>query len=163
MIVAIFAIDDANGMGLDNTIPWPFNKEDMAWFKRTTMEQVVVMGSNTWNSTNMLHPLPNRVNVVFSNKNKHTTHNNVIFLKGSVVEELCNLESQYPNNIVYVIGGPNLLLQAEPVIDKVLLTRIQGDYNCNVTLHTKHFLKNFKLIDTMNFKTCKVEEYERIP
>ena len=44
MINAIFAVDYNGGMGFNGTLPWPHNPEDLANFKSTTEQQVVVMG-----------------------------------------------------------------------------------------------------------------------
>jgi hypothetical protein len=68
MICAIFATDASGAFAYDNGLPWPRNKEDMNFFKTLTTNQVVVMGRSTWDSKDMLRPLPNRTNIVVTNK-----------------------------------------------------------------------------------------------
>jgi dihydrofolate reductase len=44
MINAILACDDKGGIGKNGTLPWPKQSEDLAYFKRMTDAQTVVMG-----------------------------------------------------------------------------------------------------------------------
>jgi dihydrofolate reductase len=159
MIAAIFAVDEGNGMGKDGNLPWPFNKEDMQWFKTLTQHQVVVMGKKSWDSSDMLKPLPKRYNVVFTNT---FFDNDVEQIKGDVCESLKLLESQHPDKTIFVIGGANLLMQALPVIDIAYITRITGDYLCDVKIDLSKFLERFELTETHLFQTCKAEKYEAI-
>lgn len=161
MIIAIFAIDEEGGMGLDGNMPWPSNKEDMKWFKTTTLNHVVVMGKNTWNSTGMPKPLPNRINVVFTNKNIGAKFSDVLACSGDVCKQLILLQQQFLDKNIFVIGGSDILLQAKPVIEKIFLTRIPGNYLCDVMLNMDQFLEGFKQTNKIEFKTCIVEEYQK--
>ena len=162
MILAIFAIDEANGMGLHNSMPWPFNKEDMQWFRSITLNQVVVMGRKTWTSENMPKPLPNRINVVFTSNSFNNTLNDVHIKLGNVCDNLINLQHQFYNKNICVIGGADILKQSEPVVEKVFVTRIAGNYNCDVTINIDEYLKNFLLVKQTIANTCIFEEYNRI-
>jgi dihydrofolate reductase len=154
MIVGMFAVNEAGGIGLHNALPWPKNAEDMKWFRDTTMGHTVVMGRNTWDSCDMPKPLPGRKNVVFSNRRIDV--DGVDCVSGNVPEVL---KEYAQNSLVFVIGGALMLLQARPVMDKMYITRIPGDYGCTVRLKMRSFLHNFKLVDAFDFKTCRVEEY----
>ena len=70
MIKAILACDDGGGVSKDGTIPWPKNTKDLGWFKKNTINNVVVMGSKTWADPLMPWPLPNRVNVLATTREK---------------------------------------------------------------------------------------------
>lgn len=160
MIVAIFAVDAANGMGNQGAIPWPFNKEDMKWFKNATEGQIVVMGKKSWESPDMPKPLPKRHNVVFTNSiidNEHITQ-----IKGNVCEGLQWLQNKSPGMDVFVIGGANLLMQARPAIERAFVTRMPDKYTCDTFINLDNFLKGFTLVDTTDLETCKVEEYEAV-
>ena len=160
MIAAIFAVDEDDGIGLNGSMPWPHNKSDMVWFKRTTQHHVVVMGRNTWESTGILKPLPNRVNVVATTQPLDTT--DAIVISGDVCIELSRLQQEHYPNHIFVIGGANILLQSLPVLDRIYITRIEGKYNCSIKLDTTQFIKGFKLVSKMLFEFCAVETYERI-
>ena len=70
MIKAILACDNSGGVSKDGTIPWPKNTKDLGWFKKNTINNVVVMGSKTWTDPLMPWPLPNRVNVLATTREK---------------------------------------------------------------------------------------------
>jgi len=160
MIKAIFAIDESNGLGKDGGMPWPLNKEDLQWFKRTTENQVVVMGKKTWDSTDIPKPLPNRQNVVITNEFLERT--DIDQIRGDICQGLTHFESKNDNLDVFVIGGANILTQAKPVIDYVYITRIQGSYQCDTILDLDDFLTGFKLVEIIELGTCKVEAYEAV-
>ena len=63
----IVAIDKKRGIGLNNKIPWYF-KEDLQFFKKITLNSIVIMGRNTWES--LKKPLPQRYNIVLSTTKK---------------------------------------------------------------------------------------------
>lgn len=160
MIIAIFAVDHASGMGNQGTIPWPFNKEDMRWFKETTEGQIVVMGKKSWESPDMPKPLPKRHNVVFTNT--VIENENITQIKGDVCEGLKWLQDQHPEVDVFVIGGADLLIQARPVIERAFITRMPDTYICDTFIDLKKFINGLTLVHTNDLGTCKVEEYEAI-
>lgn len=160
MINALFAVDEAGGMGYDGNMPWPMNKEDMIWFKETTQGQVVVMGKKSWLSADMPKPLPKRHNVVFTTN--FLAREDIVQMKGSVCDGLKYVEKQFPELEVFVIGGANVLMQAKPVLEKLYITRIPGKYECDTKLDMKIFLQGFELASTIDLGTCKVEAYETI-
>lgn len=158
MIIGLFAIDDGNGIGIDGRLPWPHNKDDMKWFKSTTEQQIVVMGKNTWNSCDMPKPLPGRLNILVTNKFIENPH--IEQFRGDIPEALTLIKDSNPDKNIFVIGGVNVLLQARPVLEKLYITRIPGEYQSDVKLDLASFLENFNLINTINLNSCNVEEYQ---
>lgn len=158
MISAAFAIDNVGGMGWKGGMPWPHNKDDMKWFKSLTQGQIVVMGKRTWDSTDMPTPLPGRQNVVFTNN--FFECDDIEQIRGDVCEALKSISQQNKKQKVFVIGGPNLLLQSKPVLDKVYLTRIPGEYFNDVRIDIDDFLSGMTLTNTINLGSCIVEEYQ---
>lgn len=45
----IVALDNKNGIGKDNKIPW-YIKEDLKFFKQKTLNNIVLMGRETYDS-----------------------------------------------------------------------------------------------------------------
>jgi dihydrofolate reductase len=158
MISALFAIDSKGGMGFQGTMPWPLNKDDMKFFKSITTGQTVVMGRKTWDSPDMPSPLPNRRNLLFTST--FLERNDIVQANGDVCETLRFMQTEDSNEI-FVIGGANLIQQAKPVIDRVFLTRIPGEYQCDTFIDVDDFLSGFNLVETHNLGSCQVEEYKR--
>lgn len=158
MITGLFAVDNNGGMGVHGHMPWPHNKDDMQWFKKTTQNQIVVMGRKTWESPDMPSPLPGRVNVLFTNN--FIDREDVEQIKGDVCEALVSIQKSNKKLNIFVIGGPNLLTQAKPVLEKIYLTRIEGEYLSDTSIDLNEFLNGFKLVDKINLGSCTVEEYQ---
>ncbi len=158
MIIAIFAIDEKNGMGKNNAMPWPSNKEDMKWFKTVTTDNFVVMGRKTWDSLGKYKPLPNRTNIVIS-RNKIP---NVITFSDNICENILNLQDRNPTKNVFIIGGLEILKLTKPIIQKIFLTKIPGVYDCDVTINLSEFLNTFTLTELLINNECNIETYETI-
>lgn len=159
MITALFAVDAKGGMGFQGSMPWPLIKEDMQWFKSTTQNQIVVMGRKTWESPDMPSPLPGRRNVVFTNQ--FMDRDDIVQVNGDVCEGLKFLKDDLIDKEIYVIGGASLLQQSLPVLDKILVTKIPGEYQCDTFIDLDGFTKEFKLKCVHDLGTCKIEEYVR--
>lgn len=157
MIAGLFAVDQIGGMGWKGSMPWPNNKDDMKWFKTTTQGQVVVMGRKTWDSPDMPTPLPGRSNVVFTNN--FFECDEIEQIRGDVCEALVSLQRHHRKQNIFVIGGPNLLLQSKPVLEKVYITRIPGEYLNDTSLDVENFIKDLIFKRSMNLGSCTVEEY----
>ena len=144
MIKAILACDDTGGVSKDGTLPWPNNSRDLKWFKDNTAGHVVVMGSTTWNDPHMPRPLPNRVNILATNRPSEYpgAHG---YIKGNLNDTVCEVQEQYPGLITWVIGGPNIIEQTLGVIDEFYISRIPGDYNCDTHLPLKKIETLFDL------------------
>jgi dihydrofolate reductase len=157
MIAALFAVDEVGGMGFKGRLSWPHNRDDMTWFKTMTQDQIVVMGRRTWESPDMPKPLPGRFNVVFTNN--FFDNDNVEQVKGDVIEALKVLKTNNRRKKIFVIGGPNLLLQSKPVLDRIYITRIKGEYLHDTYINVDEFIVGMTLTNTVNLGSCIVEEY----
>lgn len=157
MIAALFAVDEVGGMGFKGQLSWPHNKEDMTWFKTQTQGQIVVMGRRTWDSPDMPKPLPGRFNVIFTNN--FFDIDEVEQVRGDVCEALKALKTHHKKKKIFVIGGPNLLLQSKPVLEKVFVTRIKGEFIHDTYINIDDFLDGMTLVNKINLGSCTVEEY----
>ena len=144
----IVGVDNQNGIGLNNTLPW-YNKEDLKYFSKVTKgdgNNVIVMGSNTWLSLPK-RPLPKRLNVILS-KNKNYSGVNI----QTISDFNINLFKNYDE--VWIIGGESVYKKFINIVDEIHITKINGNYNCD-TFFPK-LPENFKLIN--NFKLNEISE-----
>ena len=145
MINAIFAVDSNGGLGKNGSLPWPKNSEDLRWFKQNTLGHIVVMGGNTWRDPLMPKPLPGRINVVVTSQTVDT--DGVIVYNKDYKQHLLELQSQYPDKDVYIIGGASLFNDTRDLIERVALTRFTDSYDCDVTMDLDNYLEDFGLIE----------------
>lgn len=159
MIISILASTSAGGIGNRGTLPWPHNKEDLAWFKQHTEGHVVVMGRNTWDDPKMPKPLPNRINCVISNN--PVTEYPVRRLRGDIQQEVLDLQRQFPDKNIYVIGGKQVYEATADIVERVVLTRIKGNYWADTRVQLDRYLAPFRIKTVRPTETCTYEIWDR--
>ena len=88
------------------------------------------MGSKTWTDPLMPWPLPNRVNVLATTREKEFPGADK-YICGDLNKKLKTLKKEYDNKTIWVIGGPNIIEQTIGSIEEFYLSRIPGEYNCD--------------------------------
>ena len=132
---AIFATDDALGIGKNGDLPWHL-PPDMAYFRDVTTgkgKNAVVMGRLTYESIPPRYrPLPNRKNVVLTSRvgyvaeGAQTMHD--------LQSALDALEADPEVADIWIVGGGQVYAQAlgHPGCREVHWTQIRGDFECDV-------------------------------
>jgi len=155
MLYLIVAYDRNKVIGLNNEMPWHF-KEDLAYFKKMTLHQTVLMGRKTYDSILAMtkKPLPNRKNIVVSSS-----------LIDDRVEVISDLKSflefhKDSEEIVFVIGGASIYEVALPYIKRLYITHINASYQGD-TFFPDWDDKAFKLIENTTQDSLQFKVYER--
>lgn len=160
MIAAILASTSAGGIGNRGTLPWPKHKEDLLWFKGLTENNIVVMGRNTWDDPKMPKPLPNRINCVVTSK--QIPGYTVRRIANNIEEQVLELQQQFPNKDVYIIGGKQLYDTCINIVDRVYLTRMKENWWCDTRVSLDRMLAPFQLKSVKPGTNCTYETWDRI-
>ena len=156
------AVDENGGISKNGSMPWPKNSSDLQWFKKNTLNSVVVMGRLTWIDPFMPSPLKGRVNVLVTNQNKKNFIGVNEYISGSIVDKIKNISSKYYNKDIYIIGGAEVLDQLFDLVEEFYLTRIYGIFNCDKKINLKKIEKTMQLIKKIkNDKTCHFEIWKK--
>ena len=118
MISAIVAVNEDWGIGYQGQL-LEHIPEDLKYFKAVTTDHIVVMGSKTWDSIPK-KPLPDRTNIIISNKGNLLLENGAIRLK---LDDLLLGIADFEDD-VFVIGGGSICKQLLPYCDRVYVTKI---------------------------------------
>jgi len=111
-----------NGViGRDGALPWRL-PEDLAFFKRTTMGQPIVMGRRTWESIG--RPLPGRRNIVVSRQAGFVAAGAEVVPGFDEALRLCAGSPE-----LFVIGGAQLYAEALPRAGRLIVTEIDADFD----------------------------------
>ena len=111
-------------IGKNGVMPWHL-PEDLAHFKRVTLNHPVVMGRKTWDSIPpKFRPLPGRTNIVVTRQ--ADWHEKGAQCSSSLREALQQCEN---SNQVWVIGGAQIYAQALPLADELVVTEIDADFD----------------------------------
>jgi dihydrofolate reductase len=162
MIISILASTNTGGIGNRGTLPWPKHKQDLAWFKEHTTNQIVVMGRKTWDDPMMPKPLPNRVNCVFTNRSLSEHAHNARRLYGDAAEEVQQLQHNFPSKNVFVIGGKELYDSTADIVERVYLTRMKGNYWTDTRIDLDRYLVCFRISSVRPGENCTYETWDRI-
>ena len=105
-------------LGKNNNLIWHF-KEDMKFFKDTTMGHTVVMGRKTFES--LPKALPGRKNIVISSNAEYQAQGATVVTS---VEEALQIAD---NEEIFVLGGGKIYAEFLPYADKLYLTEIYAE------------------------------------
>lgn len=127
MIVSLIAALEARGgIGWDRGVPWHLT-DDLKHFKRLTMGHHVLMGRKTYES--VAGKLPGRKMIVLSRDKTFAPPEARV--AGSLEAGL-ELAREAGEQELFVIGGAEVFAQALPIADRVYLTRVRAEVECDV-------------------------------
>ena len=162
MIKAIMAIDEKGGISKGQSMPWPKNSIDLKWFKENTINNVVVMGRKTWEDPFMPTPLKSRINVLITNKNKELVEGADYYLSGNVNNEIQNIQTEYKDKNIFIIGGSEVVNLTFNIIEQFYLTRIYGNYKCEKFIDISLIENNMKMKKKIDGdSSCHFEIWEK--
>ena len=162
MFKAIMAVDERGGISKGGSMPWPKNSADLKWFKKNTLNSVVIMGRLTWDDPFMPTPLVNRVNVIVTNKDKINFPDADEYLSGDIESGVINLKKKYKNKDIFIIGGSEIINQLFNLIEEFFLTRIYGDFNCDKKIDLNIIQESMTMTHKIeNDKTCHFEIWKK--
>lgn len=135
-IYIIVAVDENNGIGKNNRLPWSFKKEMKYFTNRTTKtenpkkQNMVVFGQKTWESLpEKFRPLKNRKNVILTYNPDYKAEG--AFIAGSF-EEAFDLADENIERI-YILGGGSVYkaMISNPRLTGIYQTKIHHVYDCD--------------------------------
>ena len=145
LIVAI-AENNAIGKAGDLLCHMP---SDLQYFKRQTSGCTVIMGERTFFSLPK-HPLPNRRNIVLSDRTDFTFENTEVV--NSIPEAQAAIA---PDEQAFIIGGGMVYRQFLPLVDKLYITHIHHSWEDADTF--------FPTIDTSVWSVAERSELQTDP
>ena len=144
----IAAVDKNWAIGKNNDLLYSI-KEDMQFFRSTTLNKVVVMGRKTLESFPNAKPLKNRINIVLS------SDKNLKIEGATIVNDLQMLFDElkkYDTNEVFVIGGGAIYKMLEPYCDTAYITEINAEKDADIFFPNLSKMEEWKLIESSDKK-----------
>jgi dihydrofolate reductase len=119
MINIIVAVDSKSGIADAHGIPWKI-ETDKAYYRDKIKDSNVLMGRGVYDE--LSQPVSSRNNFVITHLDKLRPG----FIK---IENIDNVINQAED--LWIIGGENLYKQTLNFVDKIYITRVEGDFGCN--------------------------------
>ena len=137
---AIVAVDKKWGIGKKNDLLFSLPK-DMEFFRKATLNKVVVMGSNTLKSFPNGKPLKNRTNIVLFPGGEKRDDCTVV----DSLEELSQELKKYNPDDVFIIGGAMFYKTMLPYCSQILVTKVDSDGGAEVFFENLDNLPTWRL------------------
>lgn len=144
MYIKMILATDLNGcIGYKNKLVFKA-KKDLKRFKELTTNNIVVMGSKTYESLGF-KPLPNRINIVLSRK----LNDNNVHVYSDIDTMLSDMIKFYPDKTIWIIGGAEIYKQFINIVDEVYLTQFfDKSEHCDTYFRVNEYVdKDFKIKD----------------
>lgn len=145
-------------IGLSGKMPWHI-KEDLQYFKKTTLGCPIIMGRKTFESIG--RALPGRLNIVVS-RSLHALPEGVV-LSHSLEDGIARAKEwlsihqaslpEHERNL-FIIGGGELYRASLPYIDRIYLTAIEKDFDGD-TFYPEVNEKEFRLTHSESYSTSE--------
>ena len=130
-ISIIVATDLEGGIGYENKLPWHL-PEDLKFFKKTTLNNPILMGRKTLESIGKV--LPNRLNLVLSGGNEiQFKYPDAIILPS--IDALYGYCKTNSINQLFIIGGASIYNFFLPFADEIYLTKVHNTFKTDVKLN----------------------------
>ncbi len=129
-LAAVVAAAENDVIGRQGGLPWDV-PEDLRWFKRLTLDHVVVCGRRTHEGImdRLGGPLPRRHTVLLSSTATPPTDHPGILVERTLPDALNRataLTERLGLEEVFVIGGETLYRQTRDMLTRVYLTRVHA-------------------------------------
>lgn len=123
-LITVAAVADNGVIGRDGELPWPSIPADKQQYRNRIADHPVILGRRTFDS--MRDGLPGSAQVVLSRSvsefDVETAHH-----AGGVDDAVAVVES-LGSDQAYVIGGAKIYDLFQPVVDRMVLSRVSGEY-----------------------------------
>lgn len=123
----IVALDQNNGIGFQNQMPWHLPAE-LKRFKAITMGHHLIMGRKTFESIGKA--LPGRTMIIVT---RNPTYQAAGCLVTHSVPEALNLAESRGESEVFVCGGKSIYRESLPEADRLYLTRIHAEFQTDIS------------------------------
>jgi dihydrofolate reductase len=152
-LTIVVALDDCNGIGRNNTIPWHI-KNDLKFFRYITTKKndqtkqnAIIIGRKTYET--FPKPLPNRLNIIVSSNQTLPNINYPNVIRFDTFNDAIKHAKDNPNiENIFIAGGVSIYEEAMKtnLVKRLYVTRVKGDFKCTAVWSTFD-VSDFKRIE----------------
>lgn len=148
----IAAIAQNNAIGKDNQLLWHI-KDDLQLFKKTTLNNVIIMGRKSYESIG--RPLPKRTNVVITRKRDYQPEGVMVFNSlNQAFDHFRKTESE-----VFVIGGGEIYRQSLDDAHVLHISHVDVSVEEADTFFPKVKWEEWKVVEEQSFDASEVNDF----
>lgn len=155
-LITVAAVAENGVIGSDGEIPWPSIPADKQQYRSRIADSPVILGRRTFDA--MREDLPGEAQIVLSRSPAEYDVETASHAPG--VDEAIAIVESLDADRAYVIGGGAIYRLFQPVIDRMLLSRIPGEYDGD-TYFPDWDREDWTLIDETQYDEFTLEEWVR--
>ena len=153
-LVSVAAVADNGVIGDGDEVPWHLS-EDVAQYRERVADLPVILGRRTFE---MFEDLPGAAQIVVS-RTERDWDSASVFHAGGVDEAVAVAESLGADR-AYVIGGSAVYELFQPHVDRMVLTRVPGEYDGD-SYFPEWDEADWRLVEETPYENFTVETWER--
>jgi len=153
-LVSVAAVAENGVIGRGDEVPWDL-PEDVRQYRERVADHPVILGRRTYE---MFENPPGTAQVVLS-RSEHDWDRPTAHHAGSVDEAVAVVES-LGDDRAYVIGGGGIYDLFQPHLDRMVLTRVPGEYEGD-SYYPEWDEDDWRLVDTEAYENFTVETWDR--
>jgi dihydrofolate reductase len=124
-LITIAAVAENGVIGKDGELPWPSIPADKRQYRSRIADWPVILGRRTFES--MRDDLPGTAQIVLSRSNRQYDIDSAHHAGG--VDDAVETVESLGYDRAYVIGGAGIYDVFQPVVDRMVLSRIPDEYD----------------------------------
>jgi len=152
----IVAVDETGGFGKDGKIPW-YSSEDLKHFKLITFQAACIMGRKTYQnmydmivarkSKNSKKDKPVRIEEILPGRECYVISHTLKDVEGAtIVPSIRKAVELTKKNKIFIIGGERVYNESLPWVNRVYMSIIKGDYECDRFFPVTYIHKYFNIV-----------------
>ena len=123
-LVSVAALADNRVIGRDGEIPWESLPADKRQYRDRVADHPVILGRRTFES--MVDDLPGSAQIVLSRTEREFDVQTAHYAEG--VDQAVAIAARLGADRAYVLGGAGIYHLFQPHIDRMVLSRVPGEY-----------------------------------
>jgi len=155
-LISVAAVAENGVIGRDGELPWPSIPADKRQYRNRIADWPVILGRRTFDS--MREDLPGTAQVVLSRSVSEydvgSAHH-----AGGIDDAVATVESLGADR-AYVIGGAGIYDLFQPVVDRMVLSRVPGEYDGDVYF-PEWDANEWTVVDRTPYDDFTLEEWVR--
>jgi dihydrofolate reductase len=155
-LISVAAVADNGVIGRDGELPWPSIPADKRQYRERIADHPVILGRVTFES--MLDDLPGSAQIVLSRSESdfdvETAHH------ASGVDSAVAVAESLGAERAYVIGGAGIYGLFQPAVDRMVLSRVHGEYEGD-TSFPEWDADEWELVDNREYDRFTLEKWRR--
>lgn len=157
-LISVAAVAENGVIGNDGEIPWPSIQTDKRQYRDRITDHPVILGRRTFEL--MRDDLPGSAQIVLSRTEREYDLDSVCHASG--IDDTVAVASDLGTDRAYVIGGAGIYDLFQPVVDKMVLSRIPDEYEGD-TYFPEWDGECWKRVKTVDYEKFTLEEWIRDP